>query len=406
MALVSLEEARIVAMRFLSDTRYDCENPDPNGPKITAEHHEYVLNEKAVAYEFPLFKDGVESGYVIVSGDKREHPILEYVTTGSHLRSQLEACLRGFFARLNIESVAHRWHYFGPLDLVVEVQKPDARYLYARIPNLQFFESDKLVDFKYRKPAVSKFIEDRWKFYEGVGSPRANLPCSKMFGIGVSLYNQTCAGSLNAESPRQSQNYCTPQCIAGCVATAWVMLASAYESFMVTGKIFSDSPDWKSHWQSSYGNPPPPGSVGVNRHMWNVHAYMGTTCAGSTSDSNALAGSRLFSDFDLPWRFGYNDSIDYAFVAKGNKFGQPVLLTAQSQWVPGEVDGHGVVVHGYNDNDAHIYISRGWGAAFPDIWIAYSSLTQATLYFVASWTLSESGNSNNPCELLGAFRPH
>jgi hypothetical protein len=81
-----------------------------------------------------------------------------------------------------------------------------------------------------------------------------------------------------------------------------------------------------------------------------------------------------------------------------NKAGQPGLLTAQSVWVPGEPpDGHAFVIHGWNDNDQHVSICLGWGSAFPDKWIAFSTLSGVNAFFVSLF-LSRSPDSKGECE--------
>ncbi|MFL9897887.1 hypothetical protein PQR71_06895 [Paraburkholderia fungorum] len=381
--VITVDEARNIAIRFIEGGRYDCENPDPHGPQLSDHHHEYYLDGKAMAYEFPLTKNGNEQGYLLLSGYRGRQPILEYTSTGGSLRTTLNDCLRGLLNRLNILSVDIQWIYYGPLDIVAEVKMQNGKFLYARLPNIKYLESKEKIPFQAAPLSDEEWVAGRWRFYEGHDRSTAFRPCSKMFGYSAPLYNQTCYGSLLEIDILHTNNYCTPQCIVGCVATAWAMLAGTFESGVVTGKIYADSPDWQGSWQSSYGSPPPPGSIGVNRHMWNVNSYMGTTCAGNTSDSNTIAGSRLFRDFGVDWYWGSKTNADYSFAALINKNGYPFLLTAQSTWVPGEIDGHGVVVHGYNDNDAHLYITRGWGRAFPDVWIAFSSLSQVSVFFRA-----------------------
>lgn len=391
---IELEKARVIASRFIQSGRCDCENPDPNGPQLSEIHHEYRLGERAVAYEFPLNKDRMASGYLVISGSRAFQPILEYSTTGNSLRNELTHGLNGLISRLGVGVKSVQWFYCGPLDIVAEIKKIDGGYLYARIPNLKYFESTRQIILPIKAQRDKKWISEQWRIYESQDFPQPSLPCSKMFGVEAPLYNQTCYGSLLGVETTNAKNYCTPQCIVGCVATAWAMLAGAWEGLLGTGKIYADSPGWKADWQSSYGSPPPPGNEGVNRHMWKVNSYMGTTCAGNTNNSNAISGSRLFGDFGINWYWGSRDGVDYGFSAQINKYGQPFLLTAQSTWVPGEVDGHGVVVHGYNDNDCHLYISRGWGSAFPDVWIAFSSLSQVSVYFRANPPASAQGDTS------------
>jgi len=381
--------AAVIAARFLEREGCDCENPGPNCPQLSTDHYEYLAGDDSVVYEFPLINSGAQSGYIIISGSRALPPVLEFCPTGNPLREDLTKCLTGLTKLRALESKSLKWRYFGPLDLVAELELESGGYYYARLPNLLVLETSERI--RVRAPKFSgseSWLEARWNYYESEKVPKGTLSCSTMFGIRPIKYNQTCESSLHSAeaSMNNGPNYCTPSCIAGCVATGWTVLAGSWKGAANHGSelIFSDAPDWEKDWSSSYGGPPLPASKTVNRRMWAVRAYLGTSCNGNTTDTSAIAGSRLFSDYGLNWSWGSRNGVDYAFASSVNKAGQPGLLTAQSVWVPGEPpDGHAFVIHGWNDNDQHVSICLGWGSAFPDKWIAFSTLSSVNAFFVS-----------------------
>ena len=390
---IDAEYAAVIAARFLQREGCDCENPGPDCPQLAAGHFEYLTGDDSVVYEFPLTNKGAKSGYIIISGSRTLPPVLEFCPTGNPLRENLIECLDGLTKLRALETKSVKWRYFGPLDLVAELELDRGRYYYARLPNLQVLETKERIRVRAPKHNGSKdWLKARWKYYESEKAPKGTLSCSKMFGLRPIRYNQTCESSIHPaeRSKHTGPNYCTPSCIAGCVATGWTVLAGTWKGAANHGseKIFSDAPDWQKDWQSSYGGPPPPSSQAVNRRMWAVHAYLGTSCDGITNDSNTLAGSRIFSDYGVNWRWGARGGVDYAFASSVNKAAQPGLLTAQSVWVPGQPpDGHGIVTHGWNDNDQHLSICLGWGSSFPDKWIAFSTLSGVNAFFVSQFQL-------------------
>ena len=398
---INSEHAAVIATRFLERDGCDCENPGPDCPTLAGGHVEYLTGEDSLVYEFPLTNKGKQSGYVLISGSRTLPPVLEFCPVGNSLRDQLSECFAGLTKHRRLPAHSVVWRYFGPLDLVAELELDDGGYYYARLPNLRILQSRDRIHTPSPKHSGSyDWLATRWRYYESEKATKGNLSCSKMFGLKPIRYNQTCASSiLPAESSTNNgPNYCTPSCIAGCVATAWTVLAGTWKGAVNHGseKIFSDAPDWAKDWASSYGGAPPPASQGVNRRMWAVHKYLQTSCSGNTSDGYTIAGRRIFSDYGVNWNWGSRYGTDYAFASSINKAAQPGLITAQSVWIPNEPpEGHGIVTHGWNDNDQHLWICLGWGSSFPDKWIAFSTLSSPNAFFVTHFDLENANEITN-----------
>src|ERR1700733_8655493 len=112
-----LKKAISVANTFLSSGRYNCEHPNPNGPKLSAEHYTYDVGLDEVAYEFPLKLGDSRCGYLLVSGTRRLPPILEYTTSGPPLRLLLEKWLS---EHKLAPAKDVKWLYSGPMEIVAE----------------------------------------------------------------------------------------------------------------------------------------------------------------------------------------------------------------------------------------------------------------------------------------------
>lgn len=387
--------AAAIATRFLERDGCDCEYPGPDCPQVGTTHYEYLTGDDSVVYEFPLINKQGKSGYIIVSGTRALPPILEFCPTGDSLRETLVASLAELAKHRELPPMPLNWRYFGPLDLVVELQRPRGGYYYARLPNLRVIELQDRIRVKAPEYHGSdEWLTNRWKYYDTENAPKGGLSCSRMFGVTTVRYNQTCQSSVTSKT---GPNYCTPSCIVGCVATAWTVLAATWKSAAQWGseKIFSDAPDWKKDWWYWQNGHPLPMSEVVNRRMWDVHGYMKTECNGNTADYHTIVGSQLFADYGVNWKWGARVGVDYGFASSINKAGQPGLLTAQSVWNPGEPpEGHGFVIHGWNDNDQHLFICLGWGGGYPDKWIAFSVLNSVNGFYVAQRVQSPSSDAD------------
>lgn len=382
---ITADQAKAIAERFVSREVNLTGGAKPLRPR--GHYYEYLSGDGETIYEFPLVAGNEPSGYVLVSGTKSLPPIIEFCASGNALQDKLRDSLSGFLRVRPTEHTRVVWRYFGPMDFVAELATSAGKYLYIRVPNVKVESSDFRIIQKIPAFSDAEWIRSRWDYYStttasGPTAAATVLRCRPV------KYNQTCQSSLGGDArPTRNEgpNYCTPVCIAGCVATAWTVLAGTWKGYIADQEIFRDALDWYFDWESSYGGPPPPHSKVVNQRMWDVHGYMNTSCGGSTYDASTPAGSRLFYYYGKPWTWGARFNVDYGFASSVNKANQPGLLTAQSNWTGSGIDGHGVVTYGWNDSEQSLYICLGWGAAFWDKWIAFATLSSAGTFFVTSW---------------------
>lgn len=403
MSSISAKHAAHIAQRFLERSRFDCENPDPHGPTLAGRFHELDLARGHKVYEFPLLLNERRSGFVIISGDKRLPPVLDYCTSGDSLLTFASRFLEGFLIVRQLEAHNVRWMYFGPFDVVAEVRLRSGSFLYVRCPNLHVIDSPKPIEFagglRVQNP---EWVASRWDFYERPDDIELpGMKCSTMFGWGAIKYNQTCRpGPSLEEDIATSKNYCGSTCIAGCTPTGWLVLASSFATFdQTTFPLFTDAPDWHLGWETSHGAPPAPASHVLNRRLWDLHDYMGTGCNGTTMGGAIASGSNVFGVYGLNWSWSHYEDVPYSFVSSINDGGLTYLLSGQSEWNPHEVEGHSVVAHGFNDNDAHVQVCLGWGQEIPDRWIPYSVLSSPRADYIHSFHLSPPKEGLAPAKL-------
>lgn len=388
---VPLAAAAKVAQTFLSIGRYDCENPDPNRPQLTGEYHKIRLFSELIAYLFPLERGHQASGFLIISGDRAFAPILDYCTSGPNPKLYFDSFLRTYWEDLGRPVRFVDYIYFGPFDFIAEIHFSDGSTGYSRLPNFHYL--DKWNNSGSLSPNILQDetkVRIQWEMYLRDDFPIPGFECSKMFGWAPVPYNQTCHSASEKLRTKSSINYCSPNCIAGCSPVAWMVLANAFRGFDYSRfPLLSDASDWHVPWESSYGGPPKAGSKVVNNRLWELHDYMSTDCFGSTDADYIQSGRHLFNIYNLNWKWGLYDQFPYGYSRAVNKGGLAYLLSAQSNWTGSGSEGHSFVVRGFNDNTEHIYVSLGWGSAFPDRWIPYSMLADPSAVYVSSFSATE-----------------
>lgn len=109
----------------------------PTCPRVVFEPFEYRTSDDSLAYEFTLYEQGNESGYILVAGSRALPPILEYCASGSRLSNLVRRNADELFLRIRaLRAVSTTWRYFGPLDIAAEFELSNGHYCYARFPNL------------------------------------------------------------------------------------------------------------------------------------------------------------------------------------------------------------------------------------------------------------------------------
>jgi hypothetical protein len=121
----------------------------------------------------------------------------------------------------------------------------------------------------------------------------------------------------------------------------------------------------------------------VESTIWKLHSLLGTTVDGATDQNNTINGAAIFSDYGLHWSFGQAFNQPFEFAIQATQAGQPLLWTAQGNWVPGEPPaGHGVVSYGYQKSDRSLFITLGWGSSFPDKYIYRDQYSQNGCFYM------------------------
>lgn len=356
--------------------------------------------------EVPLFDliTRSQSGYMIVCGDRRLPPVLEYSSSGPTLSDQIDFLCAPALRQSGMQRETIRSHYASSTEIYLEFEGDDGAFHYLNVPNLYVLNTRRrvVIDRQPEQVFDSKIVDATWGTFTP-GAP-GDLPEIILQFFRPVRYQQNCDkyGALMTDCKIEfqlTQSYCAPNAIAGCVPVAWAMLMSSWKraGFFGAQNIWANSTCWDKDWPSYGGWANPSQCPEVEKTIWKLHAMMGTTSEGGTFDNATLAGAGIFADYGLSWRFAQAQNQNFEFAISVIQHGQPLLWTANGIWssllaeqvsspVPGGV-GHGVVAYGYKKSDRTLYIALGWGSSYSDKYINYDQYRLTNCIYMTSNTL-------------------
>ena len=338
---------------------------------------------------------GTASGYLLVSTSKSLPPILEFCLDGAPLSQRITEQMHSALWRDRVTAVIERFVFITSTEIYAEIKTPDSSDLTlfkvgdtlgVTIPSPVHIARDPAAIFD------SQILDDQWRIM--TPQPPPNLPEIILNNAAPVLYQQNCdAYGLECSIDlKTGTTYCSPHCIAGCVAVGWAMLLSSWKrtGFWDSAKIWQGSTCWASDWSS--GNGPWVNACDqVNATIWQVHNLMGTGCDGATQNNRTIDGAKIFASFGMGWQYGQTANASFEFLRDLTLKGQPFLYTAQAHWnialgtlstspQPGD-EGHAVVVFGNRITDRMLYVALGWGSSFPYKWINYDQYNRVNSCF-------------------------
>ncbi|NLS69339.1 hypothetical protein E3H11_10485 [Bradyrhizobium brasilense] len=383
--IVSPTIARRIARAFIGDrANWDCESPGPQ-LRISKGVRRLWLSETIPLYEFGIeTAEGKQSGYVLIAGSTDFTPIVQYCVTGggfvSTLRSDLSHFLRSSaFAssKLTGKVKLAKFFYLSPFDVVAEIARGQGNYLYVRVPNIEFRETKERLSLKQNRSGQS--FRDRWEYYLRPSDIPLPFDCKVLSWHAPKRYQQTCRPGVGG-----NQTQCGGNCVSGCSAVAWATLAGSFMSYAEFSNIEVDGPHFGIEWPTlEYWKPADPI---VDSVIWAAHGYLPTSCDGKTKTTDLPTGAWIFHRYGYDCTFGLQPA-DVMFARALIRGGFTFILSAQSHWTgTAEVDGHSVVVYGYNTSNFkdHVLICLSWGTNYDDTWISMSQLSESCACYLSS----------------------
>jgi hypothetical protein len=328
--------------------------------------------------------------------------MLEYASSGPPLSHQITLFTAPALRQAEIDWQPVKYHYASSTEIYLEFPAVDGVIHLLNVPNLIVHRAKQ--EFRVSRTPEQVFdqktIDDMWKIYTP-GGP-GDVPGIILQFLQPVKYQQSCNkyGSritdckINISS---STNYCAPNAIAGCVTVAWAVLMSSWKrsGFFGASAIWAGSTCWNIDWPSYGGYANPSQCPMVESTIWKLHALLGTTNDGSTNSDATIRGAAIFADYGLHWGFAQAFNQPFEFAIKVTQAGQPLLWTAQGNWVPGEPPaGHGVVSYGYQKSDRTLFVTLGWGSSFPDKYISYDQYSQNGCFYMTSHAIAASENQD------------
>jgi hypothetical protein len=337
-------------------------------------------NDEVRLYDIPLEnkKTKERSGYILVSESRDLPPILEYSTEGNSLKQQVDEFLIPALAISDIDASPLKYHFINSLELYVTVEDhaTDSSFM-VNIPNLYTIKDD-LKTSLHRIPSEvynPAKVKDYWSELEDDAreSPNTELVLTNRKPV---MYQQNCESYSLRElcklDTSTSNSPCNPKAISGCAPVAWAMLLSSWKKINMTGtdQIWKGSSTWSTNWPSYMTPTNPSQSAEVEQTIWKVHEILGTDDNGGTVNTKIPDGEKIMETFNLSWNFHRSTSGSFSFAKELiGQAGQPFIFDGYGTWSR-EKAGHAVVVYGYRDLGEKLYVSRGWGKSFTDIWIS------------------------------------
>jgi hypothetical protein len=341
--------------------------------------------------EIPLLDclKAAPDGYFLVSGDKRLPPLLEHAPSGPPLSHQVKSVCMPALHHAQIDLQPAKFHYASSTDMFLEFPPVDGVTHLLDVSNfvVSRFRDRVTVERRPEDSFNQDIVANMWRQYTP-GGP-GDVPAIVLPFLTPVKYTQTCdaygTGELACKIKiSSSENYCTPHAISGCIPVAWAMLMSSWKrsGFFGANQIWANSTCWALDWHSWGGSANPSQCKVVEDTIWKLHSIMSTTHDGSTTATSL--GAAIFGDYGLNWAYREALNQPYEFAISITQAGQPLLWTAQGNWNPGELAGHGIISYGYQKSDRSLFICLGWGAEYPDKFIYYDQYSQNGCYFMTS----------------------
>ncbi len=339
-------------------------------------------------YDIPLVnkKTRERSGYLLISESKELPPVIEYATEGLSLKEQIDGLVTPALYASEIDATPKEYHFITSTEIYVEIFNERSKESFLiNVPDLFVIQKESIDSFnrQAREEFNNASIDEQWYALEDNDSSGASKivlnkakPTRYQQNCDSYSLDQVCKIDLS-----EPKTYCSPRRISGCVPVAWAMLLSAWKrmNFEDSSKIWKGSSTWNIEWPSWQGTVNPSKSAEVESTIWKLHDLMDTTATGGTSDSKTIEGAKIFSTFDMSWKFSIAVDQDFSFAQKIIQAGQPFLFDGYGKWssidkkfsnsVGNDKGGHGVVAYGYDKTDKMLLVAMGWGTGTPNKWI-------------------------------------
>ncbi len=362
--------------------------------------------------EVPLqeSRGGGLSGYLLVSTSKELPPVIEYATSDAPLSVQISQLLSPALTRSEIQPKSVRYVFITSTEIYAEITTDKKSGITAiAIPTLATFKPKTEIKLSLKPSSVfdKAIVKGQWDNLTP-GAP-GDLPEVVLQNAIPVRYQQNCDKYANllecGINIQQTQTYCSPNAIAGCVPVGWAMLLSAWKKtgYWDSSKIWNGSGCWSIEWPSWGGWANPSQCPDVEKTIWRLHQLMATTPDGGTDNNNTIAGAAIFGEQGLSWKYAQAQNKPFEFAIGVIQAGQPLLWTANGIWdaalgqlsstpVPGGV-GHAVVAYGYKKADRTLLIALGWGYSFANKYVNYDQYRITNCLYLTSLKLAAKGNS-------------
>lgn len=356
------------------------------------------------------------SGYLLVSESEELPPVIEYATNGLSLTEQINQLTKPILITSGIEGEITKYHFITSTEIYAEISRSESKDSFLlNVPDLFTIPEKSILS--YNRTASSVFdpqeVKTQWEAFTP-GNP-GNKPKVVLNNAKPTRYQQNCNsynfGEVCSIDSSITSTYCSPRRIAGCVPVAWAMLLSSWKrtGYWDTNKIWKNSACWNIEWPSWGGTWNPSQCDAVESSIWKLHTLMSTTADGSTTASNVIKGAKIFSSFNMTWKFHRASNQKFDFARKIISAGQPFVFDGQGKWSftnnvfsdtpgPGKT-GHAVVAYGYKKSNKTLLVALGWGNSFENKWINHDQFGGRGYSYLTKLRFVDGDNSEEILEI-------